>query len=511
MVSVARPEGSANSASPPDPHARTSRGKQRFIQVTLDQLAIPDPPRGTVPDGEHLTGLERRVLYGLLKWCWGGRPCIASDLEIADAIGLAGSKGARKRRVQIALNGRTKAGIKHPGMADPDRAWITIRPHENPTTGRTIEVNPKYLNWTQIRVHQGSSDAAPNEPGLTTPMSPGSLPLRAHDHYPSEPGLTPLSKDSKDSVRPEETFNVVGSPGTEITEEHPDSRPPSVIPVSFPPAPPDGQADPAAELVETFRRWADDSGNPCRDLAIAGLRRLEVPTGAPATAARPAADRPRGERPSEEELELTVGRSYVRSAPLAQAGEFLSRLQSRTDWRAMLRADGSAELVKSHVGASELDPEWARAFGYLEPEIADILAQAKADAEAKARATEPGPEANPGPGSASTAGRPRRVKDPAEVRRLIGQVRGAPDDALSRQLAERLAGPTGFNDKNRELSARTYCGLLEHLRRGELTDDQVQAAFEAACRRGVRTPGALFTDMVLDALEANGFLGRAPR
>src|SRR3954470_4503162 len=103
-------------ADAPAPRFKFSPG---FVVVTPEQLAIPETPRGAVPDDHHLSIIEKYVLCAILRWNHSGKPCTASNLEIADAIGLRGDPEARRMRVQIALNGRWLHGVKVPGMADP--------------------------------------------------------------------------------------------------------------------------------------------------------------------------------------------------------------------------------------------------------------------------------------------------------------------------------------------------------------------------------------------------------
>jgi hypothetical protein len=519
VESLACAEDAGKSANPPIAYARTHRDKPLFVQVTLDQLAIPEPPRGAVADGEHLTKREKQVLCGLLKWCWGGRLCTASDLEIADAIGLTGSNAARKRMIQIALHGRTRDGIKYPGMADPERGWITILPDGNPRTGRAIDVSPKYRNWMRIRVHRESNHPAGSEPGLTTPTSSGSLPPRARAHYPSEPELAVLSKDSKDSGRLPEAFNVGGpfGPNTQggpITIALPTTaiEPPSTL-VNEP-------AHPDAELVETLRRWANDPGNPCRDLARAGLARLNVDTatlpvvitvpearpvsiGAGVTVSvAPTPDLPPPQEdiasdlsnpdeapPSVEILVDVLGTHYAGLGREAQADRMVELLKRR-GWRLELRVDGQIEIKGRHGAGDRPSDEELRVMRWRKPEITAILARARAAAQAK-EAIQP---------TKAMRGKPApRVRNQAGIRAMIGRIPGAADDSLSRQVAGLLAGPTAFNDRgDPERSQRTYYGLFEALRSGRdsVTEDCLQQAFEAACGRSCRNRGAVFIDRV---------------
>jgi hypothetical protein len=169
--------GDCPGAVPPRPDPPRDGRKTPFVQTTVDQLAAPEPGRGESPDGLHLTPLEKLVLIALGRpgWCFRGGVCKATDLEIADAIGLRGTTAAKRRRVQIALHGRRYAGrnpetgkrdgdaVPRPGPCDPSRGFIEVR--RGPTGGRELVLTARWLEWAQVRVYQGGGEAPPAAAG----------------------------------------------------------------------------------------------------------------------------------------------------------------------------------------------------------------------------------------------------------------------------------------------------------------------------------------------------------
>lgn len=500
MESLARPEGAGKSASPTDLRARKGRPKKtgrNFVQPTHDQVAYPLSRRGTPPDDDHLSSLEKLLLIAMETQAWKfGGLCKMTNLELAKAIGLEGPN--RVRYVKYLLNGRTRAGKKYSGILA--RGFVKSVPDGDPRNPahRILVRLPKWVEYQkdhpEIRVWtEGSHASGDSDHGATERVGPG----------PREGGPGPMEgvgprpplsfEQFERSPEDSKTFNVVGSPEPETRERHPRAIPPAGAPASGTSpqvAPPAADGAERAELVrlraEVARLRAElaqgDAGGPGSGPAIA-----EDDPPPVVVAGDAAGPQERGEAPSDDDLEAILGRPYLGADRTVQATRFLAVLLSRTDGQVNALPDGRVVLGKRFDQAT-LDEEWVRMFAYFGPEIAAIKAQDRADAAAKANAAPRTPaRARPAP----------LVRDPAKIRGLIGRVVGAPDDTLSRELAARLVGPEAFNDRDRQVSEGAYYSLCEHLRHRELTDEDFQDAFEAACEAKVQKRGALFVKLAL--------------
>ena len=373
----------------------------RFIKVTFHQLKIPEPPRGSAPDGEHLTRLEKLVICGILTWNYfkdgKERACEATDLEIAEAIGLRGSAAAKKRQIQIALHGRTIRGVKVPGMADPSRGFVVITPGEN-ESHRRITVSAKFREWepeSLVRIAPEPAEAFP----------------------PAEPAVAP------ELVEPADDASASARP---------------LPPVETPPA---------LDLV-----------NPAPPPAAAVERsRAEILTDA-------------------------VGPNLVNYPPDELARILIGRLGSR-GVRFELQPDG---MVKPRLnpGAEPLNEPETAALRLLKPEIVALLTRKQAEAAAGTDAPADDDTAKPAP----------RVRNAAEVRRMIGRLTAGPpgDDSACQAFADRLVDDPAFacNDQDGATSRETFLGLAREVKHKGLPEAVLVGAFDDACGREVRNRGA---------------------
>lgn len=445
MESVARPQGAGNSA-PSSPHTRARR-PGRFVQITYEQLAIPEPPRGSVPDGEHLTRLEKLVLYGLLKWCYQDqrsgkeRACPATDLEIADAIGLSGDSAAKKRKIQIALNGRKIRGVKIPGMADPSRGWVTIMPADN-ESHRLIRINPKFREWAPVRLHRDSASAElAGEAKPTAAAAVGNI---------ADPSAVALDRDQVDKAASPKLAELPAADALEPSPDGPVGQGPAVES--------SGGARPSGVALAAFPPPSESAGPPAAELSPA------PPSPAPL------------DRPAAEVLAEVLGREYLEEPPETQARILVHRL-SRCDWRFELQPNGMVKTLPG-PGAKPFTESEQSALRSLKPQIVAMLA-----AEARA-ADRPRPEIS---AAGDTGQKPApRVKDCAEIRRMIGRLTVGPadDDSACEALARRMVDNPGFawNDQDRDRSYETFLGLARDVKRGDLPEAIFISAFDAAAR-----------------------------
>src|ERR671933_2434423 len=90
--------------------------REKFVATTHDQLGVPLTRRGSIPDGEHLSPVEKLLMIALEVRGWNGGPCTASNAELAEAIGLQGSRVNQLRYVSKLLCGRKIRGGMRPGL-----------------------------------------------------------------------------------------------------------------------------------------------------------------------------------------------------------------------------------------------------------------------------------------------------------------------------------------------------------------------------------------------------------
>ena len=151
-----RPRGRGKSARPSSPHARRILTSAKFVRLLLNQLSIPEPPRGLPADDRHLTHREKLFLATLTHLCneQGYReakswsyvvPWRLDPVKIAEAMGWQGNERARRGRITNIIHGRPIRGIEHPGLLD--RGWILYLP------GRLIIPSDRWLEASPIRLH----------------------------------------------------------------------------------------------------------------------------------------------------------------------------------------------------------------------------------------------------------------------------------------------------------------------------------------------------------------------
>lgn len=153
-----------------------------FVQITADQLAIPMAGRGASQDEGRVSPLQKLVLFAIEKISWGGkRKCDAKDHELADAIGLTGSKRARRNQVQIALHGRkyrkwnAETGkrdgetVSVPGLCDPRLGFVEVL--LLPTGERELVLTARWLEWNRFRVFRDGSGVPEPELRADTPAA----------------------------------------------------------------------------------------------------------------------------------------------------------------------------------------------------------------------------------------------------------------------------------------------------------------------------------------------------
>lgn len=187
-----------------------------WVQVGNDQLAFPEKPPGSVPDGEHLSAIEKLFLITIGRWCHHGNPCERDDLEIAEAMALDGDAKARRLRVQRIINGRWVGKTRWPGLCDPSRGFITRVYRKGGRNARRLYTTAKWEKYA--RAMHRLVVAPQDEPAAPPP----------HEQ-PAGPELHPAIREA-----------------ATIAEQH--IRPPLV-----------GQA--VAEMIRGDHRWSRLMGN----------------------------------------------------------------------------------------------------------------------------------------------------------------------------------------------------------------------------------------------------------
>jgi hypothetical protein len=380
-----------------------------------------------------VTQLEWLVLCALERFSWSGKdPCYATNLQIADAIGLTGSGDTRKRMVRIALHGRTyrkgrwdpETGkwkrdgeeVKIPGLCDPSRGFVEVRKVDD-SAPRELVLTSRWLKWGRVRL-LNEGNGGPREAG-------------PRDGQGSVPAVAEVS---------------TAPPAGNVTTA-PASPPPPV----------------ASETVE-----------PETAPAIAEPA-IGAPTGGPAPA--PA------EQPSPEVLAEVLGR-YA-SFDRAHSAEWLLGKLGQRGVRLKRCGDGKVRPLPSPGVEAPTENETA-VLRWLKPEVVAVL-------EAKEEKSKPPPEAGEPRGSERAA---PRVAEPAEIRRMIAKLTSQPadDDSDCRALTLQLVNDPSFrhNDADPATSEATYFGLARDTKRGELPQAIMTEAFEVACKPKVRNRGAMF-------------------
>jgi hypothetical protein len=171
--------------------------------------------------------------------------------------------------------------------------------------------------------------------------------------------------------------------------------------------------------------------------------------------------------------------------PWELAEKFFKRMRDRgLILKAALDGDNQEVIQANPLGGSPpIQPDEIAELKGLRPQLLDFLN----------RRPDPSRSA---PGSGVEQGRtvrgvPNTVKTP--VRSLIGKLAGNPDPAIEATFCRAIAEALG--DHNPE-SLGLFLGLAGDVRRGELAEACLQEAFKAACGRGVKNRGSMFTAMV---------------
>jgi hypothetical protein len=158
----------------------------KFTKVTPDQLAIPMSAGRASPEGGIVSALQKHVLFALAQFAFEKKSCPKDD-EIADAIGLCGSQGSRRRQIQIALNGRSYRKLNRetgkrdgdlvnvPGLCDPALGFVELS--TLPNGERELALSERWNRRNRYQVFPGGgsepSDAAGDpEPAMPQPAPP---------------------------------------------------------------------------------------------------------------------------------------------------------------------------------------------------------------------------------------------------------------------------------------------------------------------------------------------------
>lgn len=476
MDSLARPEGAGKAASPTNPHARKIPKDTSYFSLSYKQASIPIPPRGIDPDGEHLTSLEKMLLGAIGFWSWTGEPCWPSYDQLAQAIGLSGKH--RGRYVRYLFFGRNVRGKKRPGLKD--RGWVEIRPGKD-RAQRLIIPTEKWRMGRQLRLF----DDVPNGSnlGARAPKFGGRARLSSEPQLrrARPPELDPFPERPKEDSR---TFNVVESPGSEIPKL-------------------------TATAVTELHRLAELPDHPLHALA---RRELNALVGDHPAAIDPAAPATRGNRPSaiaaavdqveqvvaevltsgavppEEILAEVLGRYAKYPDHAEQARYLVEKIVNQRGVRLLLNPDGTIK-PEPGAGVDPLSGEEISVLRWLKPAVVAELRkrQPQSSAESEVNAA-----VRPGAGSPDKAA--PRVKNPAEIRRMIKRLPTGPaaDDSDCVELARRLATDPGFSfeDQDPGRSERTYYGLARDTKQRRLAEEILLGAFEESCRAKIRNRGA---------------------
>jgi hypothetical protein len=167
---------------------RQHRPTTKFVQTTHDQLAVPLTRRGSIPDGDHLSPTEKLLMIALEVRGWQGGPCTASNLQLAEAIGLEGSHASRVRYIKILFGERKIRGTMRPGLVA--RGWVEIVPDIDPRnpTGRKIVRAAKWREYrrkhAEIRVFN-EGRCAPKDEGPDVAALPPAAAGQPVDAAPS--------------------------------------------------------------------------------------------------------------------------------------------------------------------------------------------------------------------------------------------------------------------------------------------------------------------------------------
>ena len=482
MESVARPEGAGKAAGPSNSHARHARKSSPFIQLTSHQVAIPEPDRGTPPDGEHIRDTEKLVIQGILALgCWDREPRELSDLEIANAAGFSGKDTAKRRRVQIALHGRIIDGVKHPGLADPSRGWITITPRQDGRP-RLISVSAKYHDWAPVRLH---AEASP-PPAADVVEPPG--PAAEHQPPPlqvvgSPAPAEPAPGDAPPAHAVELTAAAVAelreaASGTGIMAELAKAELKKHGLAAA--APGEAETTIPPERRERLRELAGSS----HPMSGAARRTLENP----ASAADPIETKP----PAAAEATRPPLEPGASAARQREAEQLTERLRRRG---IHLRLDSGSGEVRWSLAPGYADPDppsddEKAALQRLKPEIVALLK---------------GPPAS-APGAPDRPQRTPRVRAAPQIRNLISQLEAAPqsDDKDCKRFADLIMSDPGFscNDEDPKRSRETFLGWARDLKTGKLPKAILIEAFDEACRPKAGKRGAVFVAAVKRKLHA---------
>lgn len=412
-----------------------------FVRIDPDQLAIPVPPRGEPADGDRLTNFEWRLVVTLKRWCWDGRGCDRTSLQIADAMGIGGPKAERRNKIDRALHGRSyrpKLGTdpgtgkwiygetkRLPGLIS--RGWVELRGGPGTRVGagetragtssrRTLQVTPKFDDYSRIRAFRAG-------PPKTAP----------YEHQEPAAG-------------------------------HP------------------AMAEPLAAAVLHEAAPAREEGPSTGDAeaAAATATGADAPRDGETTAA------PAGQ-PSPEVLNEVLGR-YASTDRGIQAEQLVGKM-GRSGTRFTLGDDGSLryEVARGYDPLNEGVKAVAR---WLKPEIVGVL---KAEAE-KAMSI--------AAAQAGAVGSAPLALLRAEVVEMIGRLVAHPaaDDSDCRATARRLVAEPGFmrGDSNPGLTEETFFGLARDTKRGALPVSVFLGAIEQACgaKKVKRSRGAVLIDAV---------------